>query len=122
MPSPPHVIHICTTCHKGPVDQPFPDGLLLHDAVVARFENWPQRNDFEVRGVACMNGCTRACTVAFSAPGKATYFFGDLKPEEAAAQILECAELYGRSTDGIMERKERPQTFRSGILARIPPI
>ncbi len=33
---------------------------------------------YAVQGTDCMSGCTRPSTVAFRAPGKTAYLFGDL--------------------------------------------
>jgi predicted metal-binding protein len=75
-----------------------------------------------VRGVACMSGCDRACTVAFQAPGKHSYLFGDLQPDaDTAAQVLACARLHAQSSDGALARNDRPQRLRSGILTKLPP-
>ena len=68
-------------------------------------------------------GCSRACTIALHAPGKYTYYIGDLVADDTtAAQVLACAQLHAYSTDGNMQRKERPERLRSGILARLPPL
>lgn len=71
--------------------------------------------------VECMSGCKRSCTVALQAPGKFSYFFGDLAADEiSAAQVLECARLHAASSDGFMARESRPARLREGILARLP--
>jgi predicted metal-binding protein len=73
--------------------------------------------------MACMSGCSRACTIALQAPGKYTYYIGDLlADEETAVQVLACAQLHARSVDGNLQRKDRPERLRSGILARLPPL
>ena len=76
-----------------------------------------------VRGMACMSGCARACTVALQAPGKYTYYFGDLVADDTTvAEVLTCAQLHAYSADGNVLRKQRPERLRSGTLARLPPI
>ncbi|MGS0753394.1 DUF1636 domain-containing protein [Roseateles sp. GG27B] len=76
----------------------------------------------QVRGIACLSACNRACTIALQAAGKHTYCFGDLLPDaETAEHLLACARLHQHSADGTLLRKDRPARLRSGILVRLPP-
>lgn len=119
-------IIICTTCRPAgaPRDVPAAGEALLEAVQVATWDlDGDQQARIRVRGLACLSGCTRACTVALQAPGKYTYFFGDLVADGATAtQVLACAQLHAYSTDGNLLRKERPERLRSGILARLPPL
>lgn len=55
----------------------------------------PTDRVFPIRPVQCMSGCRRHCTVALQAPGKITYFSGDLPADETSAeQVLACAALH----------------------------
>jgi len=69
-----------------------------------------------------MSQCKRPCAVAFSAPAKFTLLFGDLAPETDVDAILHLAGQYAQSTDGLIQRADRPACLRSGILGRIPPL
>jgi predicted metal-binding protein len=116
---------ICTTCRPAgvPRDQRAP-GDLLFEAVQAEqaFGEQPEWAAVRVRGVACTAGCSRACTVAFQAPGKHSYQFGDLAPAEGVArQLLDCAVMHHRAPDGNLARDARPPLLRNGILCRLPP-
>jgi len=117
---------ICTTCRPAGASRDLPAaGEALLEAV--QIATWglddAQQARIRVRGMACLSGCTRACTVALQAPGKYTYFFGDLVADEVTAtQVLACAQLHAYSTEGNLLRKERPERLRSGILARLPPL
>jgi predicted metal-binding protein len=73
------------------------------------------------RNVRCMSQCKRPCAVAFSAPGRFTYLFGDLVALRDAAAVADAFALYVARPDGLMERFERPEALRAGILARVPP-
>lgn len=116
---------VCTTCRPAGASRELPaDGELLFEAVqTAQLEDdtgaWAQ---VRVRGVACLSSCGRACSVAFQAPGKHTFVFGDLKPdEETARHVLECGAMHARASDGMLNRNERPARLKSGIVARLPP-
>lgn len=129
-------IVVCTTCRPAgiPREQTAP-GQLLHDAVQAALQLHAGDASEEgaaaptmlqrprLRGLACMSGCDRACTVALQAPGKFSYYFGDLSADaETAAQLIACAQLHQASGDGTLLRNARPERLRSGILARLPPV
>ena len=74
----------------------------------------------QVIPVECLGNCKRACTVSLSAPGAWTYVFGDLTPE-AGPDILVAAGLLAASADGLMPWRGRPEPFKRGMIARIPP-
>lgn len=114
-------IIVCTTCRPAGTPRELPAaGLVLYEAVMA-LQNAGHAAGLQLRGIACLSGCNRACTVALQAPGKPTYYFGDLSADaETAAQVLICAQQYTHSADGALPRRERPERLRSGILAKLP--
>lgn len=121
-------IIVCTTCRPPGASRELPaHGLALFEAVqeallVCELDAG-QHQGLQVRGLACMSGCARACTVTLQAQGKFTYYFGDLSPDaETAAQVIACAQQHKHSADGNLARNARPERLRSGILARLPPI
>lgn len=112
---------VCTTCRPAGADRNAPAaGQALLDAVLQAALAQPDAG-VAVRGIACLSGCSRACTVALQAPGKPTYVFGDLVADaDTAAQALACARLHAASADGQLARNDRPERLRSGILVRLP--
>lgn len=111
---------VCVLCRPAGASRDAPRaGRALYEAVQERafIDELP----FPIRAVECMSGCNRSCTVALQAPGKFSYFFGDLAADEtSAAQVLACAQLHAASGDGFMPREARPERLRAGILARLP--
>lgn len=75
-----------------------------------------------VRAIRCMSQCKRPCVVAFSGDNRFTWLFGDLNPVRDASAVLACFDLYRSKIDGFMERPERPEALRAGVLGRIPPL
>mgnify|MGYP002628090880 CR=1 FL=1 len=73
----------------------------------------------EVRRVDCMSGCTRPSTLAFRAPGKTAYLFGDLTASDLA-DLLAFAVAYHASPDGIFADARFLGGLRTKALARIP--
>ena len=121
-------IIVCTTCRPPGASRELPaEGLALFEAVqdallVCELDTGEHKG-LQVRGLACMSGCSHACTVTLQAQGKFTYYFGDLAPDaETAAQVIACAQQHWQSADGNLARNTRPERLRSGILARLPPI
>jgi predicted metal-binding protein len=96
-------------------------GAALADAIEAEARRRGIAPDL-LRDVRCMSQCKRPCVVAFSHPGKFTYLFGDLDPSRDAVAVLDAFELYAARDDGFMDRFERPEPLRAGILGRVPPL
>jgi predicted metal-binding protein len=70
----------------------------------------------------CLAVCKRPCTVAFSGADKWTYLIGDLDPESHVDEIVSAAKSFAASENGIVPWRERPASFRKGVIARVPPI
>jgi predicted metal-binding protein len=125
-------IIVCTTCRPPGASRDLPaEGLALFEAVqdallVCELDTGLHEGlhtGLRLRGLACMSGCSRACTVTLQAQGKFTYYFGDLVADaDTAAQVIACAQLHRQSADGNLMRNTRPERLRSGILARLPPV
>lgn len=113
------VIHICVTCRREGDD---PDleraGARLLDAVMAGAAGTTVAP--VVRAVECLGNCRRSCSIAMAAPGTWTYVFGDLTPD-SAADVLAASSLLAGSPDGLMPWRGRPDAFKRGMIARIPP-
>ena len=60
--------------------------------------------------------------MAFCSAGKWTYLIGDIDPGNHAAEIVAAAESFAASDNGIVPWRERPQSFRKGVIARVPPL
>jgi predicted metal-binding protein len=75
-----------------------------------------------IEPVECLAVCKRPCTLALKAQGKWTYLIGDLDPAEHLQEIVDAALSFERSENGIVPWKERPPTFRRGVIARVPPL
>lgn len=114
-------IHVCTTCRApGEELEPREDraGFRLWQALQAE----AQALGYDILPVECLSVCKRPCTIAFSAPGKWTYVYGDLALETAPAIIIEGAALYQGTADGLIPWKSRPDALKKGVVARLPPV
>ncbi|MBM6592895.1 DUF1636 family protein [Microvirga pudoricolor] len=116
-------LYVCVTCRKAdaPEGEIRPGARLhraLRDALQADPANLPR---VRIEPVECLSGCKRACTVALSGPGRWTYVYGDLDPDASVEAILDGIRRYGATDNGLVPWRERPEAFRKGVLARIPP-
>jgi predicted metal-binding protein len=75
-----------------------------------------------VETVDCLAVCQRPCTVALAGEGKWTYVVGDLDNALHGEEVAAVARAYAATADGIVPWKERPATFRKGVISRIPPL
>jgi predicted metal-binding protein len=106
---------VCVTCKsdEGPL------GAGLFTALGERLAAEP---DIALRPIECLSVCKRPCTVALAAPGKWTYVVGDLTSESHVEDIVTAARLYAASAAGIVPWRERPLSFRKGVVSRTPPL
>ncbi|WP_045390518.1 DUF1636 domain-containing protein [Falsirhodobacter sp. alg1] len=103
---------VCTTCRgNDPTEDPRPGTKLL-----------AALRDAEVRtvGVECLSACKTGCAIALSGPGRWSYVYGHMTPEDAP-EIARGAALYAASADGIVPWRERPEILRKRSVARLPP-
>jgi predicted metal-binding protein len=73
----------------------------------------------EVRSSGCMSGCTRQSTLAFRAPGKMAYLFGEITLADLP-ELLTFARLYLASPDGDLADARPLGALRTKVIARIP--
>jgi predicted metal-binding protein len=113
-------IFICVSCavDGAPSEQP---GRALFEAVTSRLAARPE-GMCTVKAVDCLAVCKRPCTIALAGEGKWTYVVGDLAPDTNADDVIAAAEAYGATANGIIPWRQRPQSFRKGVIARIPPL
>ena len=106
-----HRIVVCSTC-EGLGGKRF--AVNLRAALAEKVM------PFEVQDHDCMSNCGRALSVAFSAPGKATYLFGDIDPTQDLADTLAFAVLYADSADGWIEDARGAGRLRHCLVGRVP--
>lgn len=117
-------VFVCTSCRRRlgegdgaeAFDKP---GAELAADLAARVADDPS---IKVVAADCLAVCKRPCTVAVTGGGKWTYLVGDLDPVEHIIEIESAVRAYAATENGIVAWKERPQTFRKGVIARVPPM
>lgn len=121
-PSDPVTIHVCVTCKPADfageeADRP---GAHLYRALqeAASGGAYP---GLRVEAAKCLSVCKRPCTVAVAGTGRWSYIYGDIDAGASVQTILDGAARYAETQDGIVPWRERPEAFRKGVVARIPP-
>jgi predicted metal-binding protein len=111
-------IHVCVTCRASQAAAPQGEraGALLLAELARQADS-----AFGVAPVECLSACKRPCTIAFSAPGKWTYVYGDFAAG-SAAEILSAAALYAAAPDGLIPWAQRPAALKKGVVARVPAL
>ena len=102
-----HRVTLCRSCPAGQTGLTRQVATLLQDL------------PFTVTDTDCMSGCSRPSTLAFRAPGKTAYLFGDLT-EADLPNLLTFARAYLASPDGTFADARPLGTLRTKALARIP--
>lgn len=106
-----HRIVVCSTCEGG-------DGKRFAETLRAALAD--RAMDFEVQAHDCLSICARPLSAAFTAPGKATYLFGDIAPETDLADMLAFAQLYAGAPDGWIEDARPAGRLRFCLIGRVP--
>jgi predicted metal-binding protein len=106
---------VCVTCKSEA-------GPLGGGMFAALGERLAGETDIALQAIECLSVCKRPCTVALAAPGKWTYVVGDLSRESHIEDIVTAARRYAASPAGIVPWRERPLSFRKGVVSRTPPL
>lgn len=106
-----HRIVVCSTCERAGATG---FAARLRAALTGH------RPAFEVHEHACMSNCARPLSVAFAAPDKATYLFGDIDPDTDLADTLAFARLYADAADGWIEDARPAGRLRFCLIGRVP--
>ncbi len=122
--SPPPTLDVCNRCRppgwEGPLEER--PGRKFAQAIDAELAKRGLDGTIARRDIYCQSQCTRACTVAFAGGARRfTFMFGDLDPAKHAGDVIDAFLMYRDREDGFLDRKERPEPLRAGILARIAP-
>lgn len=114
-------IFVCVSCRKT---NPDGDGFHLpgRNLAEALQERLSADAAIRVTPVECLAVCNRPSTIALVGPHRWTYLIGNLDTEAHLDDIVASARAYQLSDNGIVPWKERPESFRKGVVARVPPL
>ena len=118
-------IFVCVSCRRrlGDGDDSFDQpGHGLAEAIKARLQGGEQAR-LTVTTVDCLAVCKRPCTVALvrrrqvDLPDRRSR-----SPDSHVEEIVAAALSFAASENGIVPWRERPASFRKGVIARVPPL
>lgn len=108
-----HTLFICKGC--GPDHKSSSPHLL--DEVLA--SDAAQAPGLQIEAASCLWTCDRPCSASLICPGKYTYHFTDLSPEQAN-DLVTFAAQYQASEDGYVKPPKMPESLLPKLLVRIP--
>jgi len=120
-----HTIQVCTRCNftkTAEEKEGKRGGAQLYENLLKKFEKWRLKDEFVVEPTRCMGACGTACVVAFRAPGKISWVFGNLNPRFSVPSLLEFAEKYHADAAGQVPYDDRPPEMAAGLVARLHPV
>jgi predicted metal-binding protein len=112
-------ILVCVTCRAASdaIDAPRAGMALAEATAAAAF----RASDITVQQVRCLGNCSRGLSAAIRATHSWTYVFGGLDAAHDGHTLITGARLLLRAADGIMPWRDRPQSLKRGLVARVPP-
>ncbi|WP_040697560.1 DUF1636 domain-containing protein [Nodosilinea nodulosa] len=78
--------------------------------------------DIAIQPVRCMAACDRACNAALTAPGKLTFIFNDLSPQQAAPELAEFCRQYAEAEMGKVPYGLRSPAIKQATAYVLPPL
>ncbi|WP_333682836.1 DUF1636 domain-containing protein [Pontibaca methylaminivorans] len=109
---------VCTTCRMSAdgtgAQQPLRDGARLSAALSARGIPHVRQE--------CLSACRRGCVVVLRGRGRWTYLQGGLDPDCDLDALETMTAAYRAAPAGFLPWRERPESLRRNIIARIPPM
>jgi predicted metal-binding protein len=105
-------VWVCMTCRSN-------TGAILADATVSAAAEAP---DICVRRVRCLGNCSRGLSAAIRCEHSWTYVFGGLDASCDGPSLITGARLLAGAAEGILPWRERPESLKRGLVARIPPL
>ncbi len=115
-------ITICDTCKREDWDAGTHERTHGED-MAALVEKHAEGRQVRTRRTSCLMGCGHGCNVAIQAQGKLAYTLGRFEPnDEAAAAVVDYAELHAESETGQVPYRQWPQAVKGHFITRHPPL
>jgi predicted metal-binding protein len=112
----PITLTTCISCKSEPIDGG-------GQALAVRLESGLRSRGLDMALVRqdCLWACSQSCTLLIQGTGRTGYLAGRFEPTEAAAAaILDWAEAYAATADGVVSYRQWPEGIKGHFIARIP--
>lgn len=117
----PITLYVCTTCRPaGDAGEPRL-GARVHERLRDEITARGLGSEIVVAPVECLSVCKRPATIAATGPDRWTYVYADVTLDTDMASLIEGLRAMRRAPNGITAWRERPESMRRGVVARIPP-
>jgi len=117
-------IFVCVSCRRPAAEndeEPVRPGEALASALETRVAARSAGDRVAVCRVECLAVCDQPCTIALTGDDKWGYVIGNIDADSHADETVEAALKLAAAPNGIVPLRERPPSFRKGVVARIPP-
>jgi predicted metal-binding protein len=113
-------VTVCVTCRAptDPLDAPRAGAALAEATAIAAAGD----SGISVQRIRCLGNCNRGLSAAIRCDNAWTYVFGGLEPARDGPSLIIGARLLARAADGIMPWRDRPDSLKRGLIARVPPL
>jgi predicted metal-binding protein len=111
---------VCITCRapNDSLDAPRAGATLAEATALAAANS----AEVSVQRIRCLGNCNRGLSAAIRCENSWTYVFGGLDPACDGPTLIAGALLLSQSSDGFMPWRERPESLKRGLIARVPPL
>jgi predicted metal-binding protein len=124
-----HVLSVCTSCesaHRMKQAIRKSGGERLLEQLQTLNRSAPLAG-LSIEPNECLGACDRSCAIAFNAPGKYIYLFGDLPVddehlESTATDVMKFASQYHAKSDGTISYLKCPELLKKRVVGKIPPL
>jgi len=118
-------IFVCVSCRRPAAEngeEPVRPGEALAAALEHGVAARSAGDRVAVCRVECLAVCDQPCTIALTGDDKWGYVIGNIDADAHADETVDAALKLAAAPNGIVPLRERPPSFRKGVVARIPPL
>lgn len=119
------IVFVCTSCRRRTGEDEGDAAVIEHPGPVLAErvrDLLADDSSIDVVPIDCLAVCNRPCTIAVTAANKWTYIVGDLDEQTQDIEVAAVVRAFAETDNGIVPWKERPTSFRKGVIARVPPL
>lgn len=115
------IVYVCRTCDRNapPGSGPAQAGAALASGLREVFAAHANA-EWDVREVACLNGCLKPCNVSFRGPDRYTYRFSRVTAGDLP-HIVEFGGRYWLEAAGEVAEEKIPGDLRAKLTVCTPP-
>lgn len=116
-------IHVCVGCDHPDRAKRVEElaGVDLLRRIEALVREADLGDALQVKSYACVGNCESRCRMSVGGPGRWSWLFGDLVPEDLPAELATFFQRWVQAEDGFLLKDARPGKVRKHLIGRVPP-